>query len=354
VRIAVTFSLTLLLAMTSLPAAQDLKGELELGFYSGYTLLDGYVSDLSGDLNPDDDFLAGVRAGIHISPKVSLESSYQYFSTLSQLNKELEIHSARLNMLWDIPSRTDFHPFFTAGLGYEATEAQDLFTEDAIAYNAGLGLRWIPGDQYGFRFDARYTVSNNDGVLSGTTQERIELTVGVFKLFGGPKPGDADNDGIINRNDRCPATLTNAIVDKAGCPTDADNDHIPDGIDICANTPAGYPVDDQGCPRDSDKDGVLDALDRCRYTPRGATVDNAGCPKDSDGDTVWDGLDLCPNTPPDIYLDDNGCPMDTDGDGVNDGQDLCPGTPEGTEVGEKGCKRQKPLPQTAPKGISSN
>jgi hypothetical protein len=46
--------------------------------------------------------------------------------------------------------------------------------------------------------------------------------------------------------------------------------------------------------------------------------------------------------------------MDTDGDGVNDGQDLCPGTPEGTEVGEKGCKRQKPLPQTAPKGISSN
>jgi len=343
-------SLILLLAMTTIASAQDLKGEWELGFYSGYTQLDGYVSSLSGDLNPEDDILAGIQAGIHISPRVSLVASHQFFNTLTAfdpgqglLNKEFEVRSSRLNMLFDLPSRGNFHPFIAAGLGYETTEVTDLLDEDTIAYNAGIGLRWLTADEYGFRFDARYVLTPNGGVLSGTDQERIELTLGLFTYFGGLKPGDADGDGVINHNDRCPDTAKHAHVNRVGCPSDDDGDGVENGIDICADTTAGFPVDAQGCDRDSDKDGVPDGLDLCHYTPRGATIDSLGCPKDTDGDTVWDGLDRCPDTPPGLFLDEHGCPQDSDGDGVNDGQDLCPGTLPGTEVGEKGCKLQNPL-----------
>lgn len=93
---------------------------------------------------------------------------------------------------------------------------------------------------------------------------------------------------------------------------------------------------------DADGDGVVDAEDRCPGTPKGARVDARGCPVDSDGDGVYDGLDACPGTPRGARVDARGCPADSDGDGVYDGLDACPGTPKGTPVDTRGCE----LPQT--------
>ena len=159
-------------------------------------------------------------------------------------------------------------------------------------------------------------------------------------------PADADSDGVLNGIDKCPDTPSGATVDATGCPHDTDGDKVLDGIDQCPDTPAGVTVDAKGCPpaaegpaplADSDHDGVNDLLDKCPDTPAGVSVDANGCPIDSDRDGVWDGPDKCPDTPIGATVDANGCPSDTDGDKVLDGMDRCPDTPAGTPVDSFGC-----------------
>ncbi|MDQ8157509.1 MAG: thrombospondin type 3 repeat-containing protein, partial [Gemmatimonadota bacterium] len=113
---------------------------------------------------------------------------------------------------------------------------------------------------------------------------------------------------------------------------DADGDGVVDAEDRCPNTPTGTPVSAEGCPLDSDGDGVIDAQDRCPNTPRGTAVNATGCPLDADGDGVVDAQDQCPNTPRGTAVNATGCPLDADGDGVVDAQDQCPNTPRGTAV----------------------
>jgi OOP family OmpA-OmpF porin len=77
---------------------------------------------------------------------------------------------------------------------------------------------------------------------------------------------------------------------------------------------------------DSDNDGVMDRLDKCPNTPRGSRVDGAGCPlssksfsgdeceikisaPDMDRDGVENSMDQCPNTPCDFSVDSKGCPI---------------------------------------------
>jgi OOP family OmpA-OmpF porin len=124
-----------------------------------------------------------------------------------------------------------------------------------------------------------------------------------------PVGHDADGDGVLDADDRCPNTPAGAAVNASGCPLDADRDGVPDGLDDCPDTPpaaAGY-IDIHGCPVDSDFDGVPDYRDSCPNGPVGAVVDAKGCPIDSDGDGVPDGLDDCPGTEAGIQVDSRGC-----------------------------------------------
>lgn len=152
--------------------------------------------------------------------------------------------------------------------------------------------------------------------------------------------GDDDEDGVINSVDLCPETPIGQRVNAEGCAIaikDADNDGVEDENDNCPAV-AG-PASNDGCPlpKDTDGDGVIDDNDRCPLTA--GIVSNNGCPApvDSDGDGIADENDQCPNTVG--VAANNGCPtpppVDTDGDGVIDDNDDCPNT-AGT-VNNKGC-----------------
>jgi OmpA-OmpF porin, OOP family len=96
--------------------------------------------------------------------------------------------------------------------------------------------------------------------------------------FAVAKPeGDADGDGVVDSQDRCPGTRSGSKVDARGCERDSDGDGVVDGKDRCPDTPAGARVNARGCELDSDGDGVVDGKDRCPNTPQGATVDDKGC-----------------------------------------------------------------------------
>lgn len=163
--------------------------------------------------------------------------------------------------------------------------------------------------------------------LELTSGECAELTYGLSiaectAMKAVPK--DTDGDGIIDKNDACPAVA--GVASAKGCP-DADGDGIADSQDACPQV-AGL-VDFKGCP-DSDSDGITDAEDAC---PKEAGLPALkGCP-DSDGDGIADKDDACPQVAGISAFD--GC-KDSDGDGVADPKDKCPDVPGKAEL--MGCK----------------
>lgn len=92
---------------------------------------------------------------------------------------------------------------------------------------------------------------------------------------------DSDEDGVLDKNDKCPNTIKGKSVDVFGCQLkdDADNDGVPDEDDKCQNTPAGIKVDYRGCEVDSDEDGIADSKDTCPNTSKEFMVDGYGCPQ---------------------------------------------------------------------------
>ncbi len=93
-----------------------------------------------------------------------------------------------------------------------------------------------------------------------------------------PPPPDADEDGVPDDVDQCPAERGTRAYH--GCPPpDRDRDGIPDADDRCPDR-AGVP-ENQGCPDfDSDGDGYVDRLDKCPFEPEtwNGVNDDDGCP----------------------------------------------------------------------------
>ena len=108
-------------------------------------------------------------------------------------------------------------------------------------------------------------------------------------------PGDADGDGVDNRQDNCPLI---ANVSQ----TDTDDDFTGDACDNCPTATnadqANLDGDAAGdvCDTDDDGDGVADVADNCPFTVNSTQGD-------ADGDGIGDACDVC---------------TDTDGDGLRD------------------------------------
>jgi hypothetical protein len=151
------------------------------------------------------------------------------------------------------------------------------------------------------------TVKNTEKKVNSDTIVKTNKPDNTIKKSS-PR-GDDDNDGVVNKFDKCPNTPSYALVDENGCPYDEDGDGVPDYNDKCQGTPGDVRVDSVGCPVDSDGDRVADYLDNCPDTPKKAKVDAEGCPVDTDGDGVYDGIDKCPDTPKGTKVDAKGCPV---------------------------------------------
>ncbi|MBI5536419.1 MAG: OmpA family protein [Deltaproteobacteria bacterium] len=179
-----------------------------------------------------------------------------------------------------------------------------------------------------------------------------------------PLARDTDGDGVLDRDDKCPAQKEDrdGFEDDDGCvDPDNDRDGIPDELDRCRDKPEDHDgfKDDDGCPDlDDDGDGVPDADDQCRNKAedKDGFEDSDGCPDpDNDGDGILDKDDKCPNAPEDFdgYNDQDGCPdPDNDMDGIPDKQDKCPNTREDKDgfQDEDGC----PEPDNDQDGISDD
>jgi len=134
--------------------------------------------------------------------------------------------------------------------------------------------------------------------------------------------GDADGDGIIDRQDSCPFDADPSALDTDldglgnACDDDDDDDGLPDGGDNC-------PIDANPTQDDFDGDGTGDPCDNCpdRTNPSQLDTDLDGegdaCDSDDDEDGWIDSGDNCP-------LQANPTQDDGDADGVGDVCDNCP------------------------------
>ncbi|MBI1799927.1 MAG: thrombospondin type 3 repeat-containing protein, partial [Candidatus Eisenbacteria bacterium] len=306
--------------------------------FGGYTVFGqnfGKYALHEDDAIADNAFNAGARIGRLWSSGLGLELTGAWSST--KLNDASSSSSADMTFIHgsaDLiysPTMCRYGgPFVSGGFGAVRTSITNVAPTGSFSFSppsdkadqldqgaANIAAGWLlsMGPRFGLRLEARN--------LLWVPYKHPESSKLNYQVYGvgldfhfGVKVKDADLDGVPDKKDKCPNTMTGCRVDATGCPGDADRDGVCDGIDKCPGTPTGATVDPNGCPKDSDGDGVLDGIDQCADTPKGATVDAHGCPMDSDGDGVYDGLDQCSGTPSGATVDAHGCPMDSDGDGV--------------------------------------
>ena len=229
------------------------------------TPLLGYHSPDEGDKSA----YVGVAAGVKLTSSVSVEAEYGQADEAKLLAG---------NMLIAPNSWTSgaLSPYVLAGFAQ-----QDLDFTDA-------GVKYAFSDALSLRGELRAMHNSDHSVTDYLALAGLQLGFGeesrapVYMPVPEPKSyitADADGDGVVDTNDRCPNTPAGWEVGTDGCPLDADKDRVPNSIDECPNTPAGMQVGANGCPLDEDKDGVSDASDKCPGTAANIVVDEKGCAK---------------------------------------------------------------------------
>jgi outer membrane protein OmpA-like peptidoglycan-associated protein len=273
----------------------------------------------------------GLQYALEMKPNVDAYATLLYGTKHSK-----DMVSAGLGLryyLLDRETHPKFRPFANFSGEIMADNSTSItFSDVDFTGTIGTGFDFkIAGSLYGramanlgFPFFQIGKVDFTDG--RGTY---AHYTAGLVYEWGNkPKPVlviapepviiDSDGDGILDKDDKCPAVK--GIKENNGCPADSDGDGIVDVEDKCP-TVAGV-RSTNGCPADSDGDGIIDSEDRC---PTLAGVrENKGCPADSDGDGVIDSEDACPNVAGIASLKGCPAPKDADGDGVIDADDLMP------------------------------
>ncbi|SDX63292.1 Outer membrane protein OmpA [Lutibacter oricola] len=193
-----------------------------------------------------------------------------------------------------------FDPYLLGGFGFNYENS-----ESAISYNGGAGAKLWFTDKFGAKVQTVLKYFTGD-----SNYRHFQHSASLIYKFGGY---DEDNDGVYDKNDKCPSVF--GLAEFNGCP-DSDDDGIQDSEDKCPNVFGLASL--AGCP-DADGDGVTDKEDRCVYIK--GIAKHGGCP-DSDGDGIIDQRDACPTKSG--PLSNKGCPeLDTDGDGVVDKYDKC-------------------------------
>lgn len=286
------------------------------------------------------------------TPKLNIGGEYGFFEnklTLGLLSRTM-FQSSRIYE--ELTASINVKPIDW----FDLTGSYSILNGRTSNIGLGLGLRtgfvhWFVAADY-LPLNMQNTAFNlgtppTSTVLPLPNSQALNFAFGITFVFGNRK--DADNDGVIDRRDKCPETPFSVVVDKKGCPLDTDGDGVADYIDKCAKTPpeAYSRINQDGCPIDTDGDGIPDYLDKCPDSPVEARgfIDAKGCEMDTDGDGIFDYKDKCPNTPAGVKVDSNGCPLDTDLDGIPDYKDKCPGTPAEARnmVDSLGCPLDKDL-----------
>ncbi len=147
----------------------------------------------------------------------------------------------------------------------QLTDSATSYTRGTLALPIGGGFNLKILRNLSVNVGATYYLSFSDWIdnfKDGSNDKYLFANVSIQYTFG--KEQDESNP-IYNSVDF-------SALDKL----DADEDGVNDGDDRCPATPKGIKVNSKGCPDDNDEDGVPDYKDKELMTKQGAIVDVNG------------------------------------------------------------------------------
>lgn len=244
------------------------------------TPLLGYHSPDEGDKSA----YVGLAAGVKLVSSVSVEAEYGQADDAKLMAGNVLVSPAS----WTSGALS---PYVLAGFAQQDLDIDvggtTYNTKDTMI-NLGGGVMYAFSDAMSLRGELRAMHNSDHSVTDYLALAGLQFGFGekaaapVYVPVPEPKQyvtADADGDGVVDTNDRCPNTPAGWEVGVDGCPLDADKDRVPNSIDECPNTPSGMQVGANGCPLDEDKDGVSDSSDKCPGTAVNVVVDEKGCAK---------------------------------------------------------------------------
>jgi outer membrane protein OmpA-like peptidoglycan-associated protein len=255
----------------------------------------------------------GLRLGYYPLRHFGFEGELAMMPSRIETDQRVFVSTARAHAVLQL-GLSRLVPFALIGGGVLSLRSeQTAIGNDADqAMHVGGGLKLFLDRHIQLRLDVRDVLSPKRGRTVDDPADSIEVLLG-FTLALGPRyrkradgPPDADGDGKLDSEDKCPYQ---AAKTEDGCPfLDRDDDGFEDRVDECPEEAGAAPA---GCPLvDGDDDGFLDVDDAC---PTEAGVDPDGCPlRDVDGDGLLAPADKCPTEPEtrNGFEDADGCPDD--------------------------------------------
>jgi outer membrane protein OmpA-like peptidoglycan-associated protein len=252
----------------------------------------------------------GARLGYYPLSFVGIEGEAMAAPTrLQKSDAKATLMALRGSLVLQLPTGY-VTPFLLGGAGKLAGESRRMGYDADVAWHFGIGAKIPLSHAVSLRLDGRDNMTPRHGDRKAQAHS-FEALLGLTAVIERtrkeppPPPSDTDHDGVIDREDQCPAETG---VAPTGCPADSDNDGVLDRDDYCPKEPGKAP---KGCPvidLDPDDDGVPMPCDQCPDEP-GVKPD--GCPvRDTDGDGILDDKDKCPKEPEtkNGFEDDDGCP----------------------------------------------
>lgn len=216
--------------------------------------------------------LSFLGVGVEFGPSANHSSSARANATVSVF---------RVMVLGQLPYRIT--PTLAIGGGLIGVQSKaGILNQVDGAFHWGLGLKAYINQWIAVRIDGRHIVTKSvdrqSNVSYGELLFGVDVTLRLRRIVK-PRRSDRDEDGWLDKDDRCPTEPG----DDEGCPEDkdSDGDGVPDKIDRCPKQ-AGDGA--RGCPvPDSDDDGIYDNKDDCadQAETRNGFQDTDGCPDEA-------------------------------------------------------------------------
>lgn len=215
-----------------------------------FTVLFGggkYATDSSRDL--DDGTATEIGLGYIIDKHWAIEAIYSEMHGIDSdiSGSDVDVDMFRLDALYHFDQRNGhWTPYLAAGIGELDFDVSGGSDDDETALNFGGGVKYAITKAASLRADIRAVYGDEDSDLDTLATLGVTYVLGAQSAAG---PSDADGDGVLDENDKCPGTPTGVAVDVFGCALDSDRDGVPDYMDKCPNTKQGLIVDSDGCPK---------------------------------------------------------------------------------------------------------
>ena len=196
------------------------------------------VFTFEGDQNLDTKPVYGIRAGYELTKHWALEGVFDYLRTEPIGGSDsVYVYNYRAEALYNFEQREKGYPTFFLAVGVGGQTIADAPAgidsgSDAVA-DYGAGFKYFLTENLALRGDIRHIV-----VFNSEVQNNLECVVGLTYYWGGekakatPEPVrveaapvvvlDADKDGVVDDEDKCPDTPEGVKVDREGCPVKVD------------------------------------------------------------------------------------------------------------------------------------